>query len=316
ERRTATHRTLHIQPAARRPYVEPAGRHDLGRMEVMCPHCSALLWMEERIAKSSPSDPKFGLCCNHGHVDLPDLPDPPQQLKDLYSNEDLMARDFRHYIRQYNAALAFTSVNVGDGRIHVINDGHGPYVYAIEGELHHIAGALSPPENMPPSYAQLYIHDHEAALNQRMYRNSNLHRDIMECLQTLLNDHHQYARAYRRAHEILEEQGEEEIIIRLESDPAQDTRRYNLPTANEIAAIIPGDGTEIQGRRDILLRRRAGGLRRIDNTHPAYAPLQYVLLFPYGTHGWSYNILQRVLESDKNQEPKRLSQTRYYAYRL
>ncbi|KAI0311386.1 hypothetical protein OF83DRAFT_1068932, partial [Amylostereum chailletii] len=235
------------------------------------------MWTEER-TQGSASNPDFGMCCNHGRVDLPPLPDPPDEIRDLYTGTNEMARDFRQFIRQYNCALAFTSLGVEID--HSVNNGRGPYVFKIRGGLRHLSGPLSPPEGMPPSFSQLYVYDPEAALNQRKHRNRNLHQATMEVLQTTLTRDHQYARAYRRAHEVLEEEEVDEIILRLESDPAQDQRRYNLPTADEIAAIIPGDGTEIRGQRDILLRKRTGGFRRIDSSNPAYAPLQYVLLFP------------------------------------
>ena len=63
---------------------------------------------------------------------------------------------------------------------------------------------------------------------------------------------------------------------------------YAAPTSDEIAVILPGDGTA-PDRRDIILRSRSshpGSLTRIDDGHPAYAPLHYVLLFPHGTDGW------------------------------
>ena len=42
---------------------------------------------------------------------------------------------------------------------------------------------------------------------------------------------------------------------------ADDRRRYNLPTVDEVAAIIPGTGEEnIDYNRDIVLRYKHGGL--------------------------------------------------------
>jgi len=38
---------------ARRPYVEPSQCHDLGRMNIPCPYCGALHWMDERLSDSS-----------------------------------------------------------------------------------------------------------------------------------------------------------------------------------------------------------------------------------------------------------------------
>jgi len=65
-----------------------------------------------------------------------------------------------------------------------------------------------------------------------------------------------------------------------------DGKRYNLPTVDEIAAVIPGDGSEDVGEhRDMVLRLREGGLQCISHLHPSYLPLHYVLLFPQGEEG-------------------------------
>ena len=70
--------------------------------------------------------------------------------------------------------------------------------------------------------------------------------------------------------------------------PGHDRRRYNLPTADEVAVILPGmEGDSMQlSQRDIVLQNRAGGLQIINDLHPAYVPLYYVLLFPYSKNGW------------------------------
>ena len=76
------------------------------------------------------------------------------------------------------------------------------------------------------------------------------------------------------------------VVARLRVEPGQDARRYNLPTANEIAVIV-GNSTEPDPNRDIILALRTPNnqLRRIYDTHPAYQTLAYVSLFPQGEHG-------------------------------
>ena len=44
---------------------------------------------------------------------------------------------------------------------------------------------------------------------------------------------------------------------------------------------------EPAGRRDIIIQHRDGPVRRIDEFHRSYDPLHYVLLYPFGTDGWS-----------------------------
>ena len=52
------------------------------------------------------------------------------------------------------------------------------------------------------------------------------------------------------------------VAMRLRAERIQDLRRYNLPAANnEVAVIIPGDGSEeCSDHCDIILRLRGGGL--------------------------------------------------------
>ena len=72
-------------------------------------------------------------------------------------------------------------------------------------------------------------------------------------------------------------------------------RRYDLPAADEVAVILPDDERSHEGR-DIILHRRDTGLIRISDRHPAYAPLQYVLLFSHGEPGWRDGLRQKAAE--------------------
>lgn len=64
-----------------------------------------------------------------------------------------------------------------------------------------------------------------------------------------------------------------------------DLQRYNAPSVNEIAVIIPSENSHALDPQDVVLHRRNGGLQFIHDHHHAYAPLHYVLLFPYRTSG-------------------------------
>ncbi|KAF6163993.1 hypothetical protein GIB67_028697 [Kingdonia uniflora] len=58
-----------------------------------------------------------------------------------------------------------------------------------------------------------------------------------------------------------------------------DHRRYNLPSIDEIAVILPGDGSEISGVRDIIVYRKANqGLMQISECHPAYLCIMFFSL--------------------------------------
>ena len=62
--------------------------------------------------------------------------------------------------------------------------------------------------------------------------------------------------------------------------PGLDKWLYNLPTADEVAMILLG--AQSKAPCDIILCNCDGPLYQISDLHPAYAPLQYPLLFPWG----------------------------------
>lgn len=282
-------------------------------MNVLCSHCGALHWSFERRSDSSKQNPEFGTCCNSGKVILRALQDPPLGLRSLFTADDAQAKEFRINIREYNSALSFTSLGVKPNG--AVLQGGGPYVFRLHGVLYHLSGSLLPEPGKAPIYSQLYIVDSGSALAHRMTKNPSRRADTMELLQGLLNANHRYAAIYKQAHEILAEYPDaDNASIRLRVDPSRDQRRYNLPTADEVAVIIPGDGEQATDGRDIILRNHQNSLQRVSDGHSAYDCLRYSLLFPYGEHGWHYDI--RLLSSTENSNSRRVSQSRYYAYRI
>jgi len=55
--------------------------------------------------------------------------------------------------------------------------------------------------------------------------------------------------------------------------------------ADEVAALMVGDGSEVVDRRDVVIAQRAGPVQRIYELHVGYMALHYPLLFPYGEDG-------------------------------
>ena len=285
-------------PKARQPFNPNWPVHSLGKMDVECKSCKALHWMDERLVKSSKTNPVFGMCCTSGKIKLPKLEDPPVEILNLLQGQDHIAKQFREHIRQYNNALAMTSLGckVDDS---VNRNGAGPYVFKVHGKLSHKAGSLLPPEGQTPLYSQLYIYDGAEALDYRMGHaaNHNLDRGTMQILQDTLFNHHPGVQLYKQALELTSNMPpEHQCKIALRFDESTDRRRYNLPTAaagNEIAVILPGDGDQPQDARDIILYRRHGeSLQRISEMHPLYPSLHYVLLFPTGQLGWHKRMLR------------------------
>ena len=123
-----------------------------------CQHCGAQFWYQERVKRSYPGAIRFDLCCKGGKVSLPLQKDPPSFLDGLLSpDRGVLSKHFIKSIRTYNSMFAFTSLGakIDTG----VNKGPGPYVFKINGQVHHRIGSLLPDEGSAPSYAQLYIFD-------------------------------------------------------------------------------------------------------------------------------------------------------------
>ena len=81
--------------------------------------------------------------------------------------------------------------------------GSGPSSFRIHGTLHHLMGALIPPDGLQPSFAQLYIYDPEEATNRRVQGNPQLDPGILLDLHTTIRDINHYAPLYKQAYEIM-----------------------------------------------------------------------------------------------------------------
>ncbi|PIA35515.1 hypothetical protein AQUCO_03500110v1 [Aquilegia coerulea] len=252
-------------------------------MDVECSFCHALHWDGEKLSKSTRKKTLFGMCCLQGKIKRPPLSPLPPSIQSLYEGSDKISKSYRKNIRAYNASNAFTSLGVKmDDRI---LNGRGPKSFTIHGELCHNVGPLIPEIGKVPSYAQLYIYDSNSALDYRNKRNPQLREDVLKIIHETLLENNKLSKVYKHAYEVLKESNTDEdtnIPVWLHYKPDTDKKRYNLPTSEDIAVIMPGDGTEIASKRDIVLHLRGNKLKRISECHPAYLPLHYVLLFPNG----------------------------------
>ena len=54
---------------------------------------------------------------------------------------------------------------------------------------------------------------------------------------------------------------------------------HNLATSDEVAIILPGDGSEALGAFDTVVHSHQGGLHRVNMLSGVYEPLHFPLLF-------------------------------------
>ena len=99
-----------------------------------------------------------------------------------------------------------------------------------------------------------------------------------------------------------------------------------MSTADEVVALMVGDGSEVVDKRDVVFAQQAGPFQRIFELHVGYMALHYPLLFPYGEDGWHLNILlngvvddadldeDHVEESELQRKHCNVTMAKFYGY--
>ncbi|POM73386.1 LOW QUALITY PROTEIN: Helitron helicase-like protein [Phytophthora palmivora] len=250
-----------------------------------------------------------------GLVTVPPPREAPAELSRLFGNPR-----FKQSIRAYNNVFAFTSM--GSSRTRSLNVDErvtrsGVYNFRVQGRM----GALLPPLNRRPMFAQVYINDPdmEARVASRMGMTDGLDPAILEKIDQVMTAHNGYTQQFLNARRILIDRAgpayqaaveqfarelvtgearpgdnpalrlneflprDEDLRLRLHVARNANPGTHNVPTASEVAAIIIDRAAA--EHRDIILNTRQGGFKRIYETSESYDPLQYPLLFPYGEPG-------------------------------
>ncbi|XP_016173448.1 uncharacterized protein LOC107615951 [Arachis ipaensis] len=256
-----------------------------------CVFCNTNMWDKERLSRTNGhARPYFGLCCMDGNVELPVLKLAPKILQDFHFKDDDMSRYFKKNIRLFNSMFSFTSMV---GRINNnINNGTAPLTLLLSGQNNHCVGSLLPSVNNSPKFAQLYIYDTD---NEQSNSSNGLERVIVAERKSMLDLHNPLASTFRYARE----------------------RRYNLPTASEVAVIVIGDIDESCLDRDIIIESRSSQLKRIDVFHSQYLALQYPLLFSYAEEGYRIGIeTSNQYNTNGSKKRKIISMREFFSYRL
>ncbi|KAF8117428.1 hypothetical protein N665_0010s0005 [Sinapis alba] len=240
-----------------------------------------------------------------GQVQLPLLKEPPEIITRLFTGDDPLSKYFQKNTRPYNMAFSFTSI--GGKCERSVHKGRGPPMFHIQGENYHLMGSLKPNDGADAKFGQLYIVDTkneaENRLNSLRYisKKNKLKKEIIDSLIEVLNAVNPYVNEFRYVRDRFREYPEKTFQMRIVSDRVKDGRTYNVPTASEIAALIPGDFNLDMNKRDIVLQEHSGKLMRISEIHAVYLALQYPLIFIYAT---------------KKQKRQTISMRQFFAFRL
>jgi hypothetical protein len=183
---------------------------------------------------------------------LPNLLVTPQELEVLLTSKESSAVKFRNEIRMYNLVLAFTSFGAKIDEL--VTRGPGMYSFRIQGELYHKIGSLCPIEGQQPQFAQLYIHNTKCEHQNHHAVMPSLNPTTLDWLLTMMYNTNHYVEVFKMARDMMATEGVPmDLKLRFIAFQTKDARRYNVPTVDEVAALMVGNGSEAIDRRDVVL---------------------------------------------------------------
>ena len=297
----------------------------MGSRTKVCPHC--LAWLFE--------DEPDSMCCAGGDVDLPRLRPLPEFFHKLYHSMDPKAKDFRQWMNSWNNLFTLTSTKMN--RPDLPNS--GPPSFVIQGQPYNRRhGFMEAPyrrdgTQKPPGFLQLYLLNADEALDIRdrnaqyeasdtksKYFKSKDAQELLSEIDEWLKANNEAVQKFRMCHEQQLNHPDQQMCVVFEDrGPSnQHSRRWNLPARHTGMCGIISNIDDLNRRtlyRDIVVKYRKPKYGRkelfeINENHPAYDPLHYVLLFPRGeTTGWELYLV-------RNKSKRRLTSTDFYRFRF
>ena len=266
---------------------------DIGDPQITCKHCRAKLFILERLTNSSKKNPVFTICCKEGKVKFEPIPEPPELLQQLWDGTHEISDLFATNVRRINSALAMGSVGVNfDNSL-----APGAPYYRVYGQIvHKIGSCLKPDCNDKPAFAQIwnYDNDEQAAFRMSYVRSKNklsrhedesLRKLFLE-LQSILGENNPLIKQFVQGVHVADQAPELKLVLKEIVPYGEHQRKYNLPSVNEFATIVPDTTTApgvTKNRVIVMQYKNNGELKKISDLHPMLDPVCYPLLFPFGT---------------------------------
>ena len=254
-------------------YQNSLSKHHVLKPVKDCDHCGAMRFQYE--------GPAF--CCRKGKVKIV-IPEVPQELRRLFtSQDDEDAKYFRKHIRYFNTQFSFTSLGVTLDQ-KVSNAARtGVYTFRAQGGLYHKMDNLVP-GGQGPRHLQLYIYDTDETLEHRVKRSPDLDINLIRKILQIL-ENNPYVQIFKSIGSV---PNLAEYRISLNTDIRLDQRRYNAPTASQVAAMwVEGSDPENTFDRQVIVYGKGGRPIFIRAYYGCYDPLAYPLFFPSGETGWN-----------------------------
>ncbi|EEE56892.1 hypothetical protein OsJ_06543 [Oryza sativa Japonica Group] len=270
-----------------RVYHKLSKTHHLLKKVPDCKHSHAIRFQFE-----SP-----GFCCREGKINVK-IPVVPDELIWLFTSQvHNDAKYFRKHIQYFNSHFSFTSLGETlDQRVSTAA-GTGVYTFHVHGALYHRLENLVP-GSQGPRHMQLYFYDTEDAdaLAHRVWRSPDLDINLVRVILGILAKN-PYVQTFKRVGSM---PNLDDYMIELNTNVTPDQRRYNAPTASQVATIrLEGDDPVRTLDRHVLVRAKGDKPNYIKAYHGCYDPLAYPFFNPNGETGWNL----KMPYEDPNQIP-------------
>ncbi|XP_062006831.1 uncharacterized protein LOC133723982 isoform X2 [Rosa rugosa] len=294
---------------------------DFGDNSFTCIHCNASFWLKEANKQKLKNAPIiYRNCCEKGEIKIEQSNPTPSFLEQLLDPKNRETTFFRENIRIYNSMFSFTSM--GATIDHGINNGSGPYVFKINGQVHHLMGSMLPLDGECPKYAQLYIYDTKNEVSNRInaidpsHINKKIRPDIVQGLINMFDEINELVKTYRTIRDKFEDSSLPSFNMTMLNRQPTDSKQYEEPTSEEIGGLIVGDIGEFNSNKDIVIQSNDGHLKRITKIHPKYMSLQYPILFPYGEDGYKLDLLMQTTATNRKKKRDKISMRCFIAYQI
>ena len=177
---------------------------------------------------------------------------------------------------------------------------------------------MEPETGKSSGFSQIYIYDQEHELENRLKAVYKLDKILLRESQDMVKEINPYAKMYGHEADMIWQNPTEDIQLVLKATwKTIDPWHYNVPTGTDIAVIVPAESTDMPSNKDVVVYRNASQhqtgktIMKINDKHPMYDSLMYVLMFPYGDKGWEFGSF-----SSSNKQNKKGAAVQYYKYCL
>ena len=140
-----------------------------------------------------------------------------------------------------------------------VNDGRGPYIFRLNGQIHHRIGTLLPNNGEDSQFAQLYFYDIENEVQHRMDAfgsrpvNKDLDPSIVDALVQMFDESNNLVKIFPMSRDHFIERDIHCLRLHLIGSRTTQGREYHLPTCSEIAKIIVGNIGVDNAYHDIIV---------------------------------------------------------------